>query len=235
VSIFGRSPLPLREVLGPEIAGSLHSMHAEHGVTMHPNSRVVEVSGGPGAYLLRTAEGGLYRASHVVAGVGIDPETDWLARSGVAVDGGVLCGPDGRTSVLDVYAAGDVARREGNYHRPGHWTGAIDQGCHVAHNLVRNERKAYEAVPYFWTTQYHRKYCCYGRVHTGDRTVVIDGDLEGEFLALFTDGVEFHGVVSCGRERLLRGYKKLLQRGAGLAEALELAGINDPTAVATIR
>jgi NADPH-dependent 2,4-dienoyl-CoA reductase/sulfur reductase-like enzyme len=228
VSIFGRSRLPLRDVVGPEVAGSLHRMHADHGVAMHASSQVVEVSGGPGAYRIRTSEGYTYCASHVVAGVGIDPDTDWLARSGVAVNNGVLCDPDGRTSVPHILAAGDVARRAGaGPHGGGHWMGAIDQGRHVAHNLVREERKPFESVPYFWTTQYGRKYCCYGRWHRGDETIVVDGDVKGDFLALFTDGKQFHGVVSCGHGRMMRAYRKLLQRNADMDEARELAGLSN--------
>jgi NADPH-dependent 2,4-dienoyl-CoA reductase/sulfur reductase-like enzyme len=236
VSIFGRSRLPLHDVLGHEVAAALHRMHADHGVAMHATSQVIEVVGEPGAYRIRTAEGQQYRASHVVAGVGIDPETGWLARSGVAVNDGVVCDLSGCTSVPGIYAAGDAARWPGKGRRggTGHWMGAINQGRHVAHNLIRAERKPLESVPYFWTTQYGRKYCCYGRMQAGDQTIVVDGTLGGDFLALFTDGVHLNGVVSCGRERLLRVYRKLLQRNGDLPEALELATTSGcPTAVAT--
>ncbi|MCT7660663.1 NAD(P)/FAD-dependent oxidoreductase [Mycobacterium deserti] len=232
VSVFGRSGLPLSRVLGAEVAQAVHHAHADHGVAMYTNSEVVEVSGQPGSYTIRTADGQTYRAAHVVAGVGIEPNTDWLARSGVAVDHGVLCDPDGRSSVPDVFAAGDVARwrNSGPHAHGGHWMDAIGAGRLVAHNLLREEHKPFAAVPYFWTTQYSRKYCCYGRWRPGDETIVVDGDLNGDFLALFTDGATLHGVAACGRERLLAGYRELLQRNAGITEALEVAGLTETSA-----
>jgi 3-phenylpropionate/trans-cinnamate dioxygenase ferredoxin reductase subunit len=45
----------------------------------------------------------------VVAGIGIMPNSELLAASGAAVDNGVLVDERCRTSLPDVYAAGDVA------------------------------------------------------------------------------------------------------------------------------
>ncbi|ULP41589.1 NAD(P)/FAD-dependent oxidoreductase [Mycobacterium lentiflavum] len=229
VTVFGRASVPLVDVLGREIAAALRTLHAERGAIVHCGRQAVEVSGEPGGYTVRTSDGYCHRTSYVIAGIGVDPETAWLARSGVAVEDGVLCDADGRTSAPGVYAAGDVARYAdptgGRRVRIEHWTNAVEQGRHAALNLARGERRPFVRVPYFWTDQYDRKYHCYGHRSPRDHTRVVEGTLDSEFIALYGDGTHLHGVIACGCLTSLAGYRRLLQRRASYAEAIEYTTI----------
>ena len=86
------------------------------------------------------------------------------------------------------------------------------------------EEQADIGVPYFWTDQFERKLQAYGRRQAGDSVRIVDGSLaSGEFLALFGAGESFHGIVSSGRAKSLRNYRKLLEQGGKWSQALALA------------
>ncbi|CAJ1509986.1 NAD(P)/FAD-dependent oxidoreductase [[Mycobacterium] burgundiense] len=229
VTVFGAQPLPLVETFGPEVAATSLKLHRHRGVVMQMSSPVVEVRGGPGSYRIVTGDGRGYRAAYVLAAVGAEPDTDWLSRSGVAIDRGIVCDAAGATSVSKVFAAGDAVRSAGNLSR--HWAGAVEHGRHVARNLARNERVPFRHLPYVSTTQYGRQYSCCGSRYPGDEVLVIDGHLDGDFVALFTDGSAFHGAASCGHGDLLRDCHAVLRRGATLNDVFRRFGLTGPAAV----
>jgi 3-phenylpropionate/trans-cinnamate dioxygenase ferredoxin reductase subunit len=80
---------------------------------------------------VRTKNGRRLECDLVVAGIGIMPNSELLAASGAAVDNGVLVDERCRTSLPDVYAAGDVAN---HLHpvfgrlRVEHWNNGYQQG-----------------------------------------------------------------------------------------------------------
>ncbi|WP_127126305.1 NAD(P)/FAD-dependent oxidoreductase [Georgenia sp. SYP-B2076] len=229
VTVFGATPLPLGDVVGPEVAADIRDLHVSHGVSMRTGVQVLSVDGGPGAYTLHLSDGTEHHAPHVVAGIGVQPNDEWLVGSGVELDAGVLCDAAGRTNVPGVYAAGDIAHFEhpllGGRTHVDHWTNAVQQGRLVAANILSGGAAPHSGLPYYWTDQYGRRFHSYGRRRPGDDAVVVEGALgTEEYLVLYGSSGEFHCVLSCGRERSLRGYRKLLQRGATWDEALQLAG-----------
>lgn len=234
VTVFGATPLPLDRIMGPDVAGLVRGLHTDRGVRLFADTGVESVSGVPGDFTLRLSDGTIHTTDYVVAGIGVVPNTEWLVGSGVALDAGVLCDATGRTNVPDVYAAGDVAHFEhpllGGRVRVEHWTNALEQGRHVAGNILTRGSAEYAAVPYFWTDQYDRKFQSYGRRQPGDELFLAEGTLDDdEFLVLYGSADGFHCAISCGRPRALRGYRKLLERGGSWAEARALAaGQNQP-------
>lgn len=233
VTVFGATSLPLNDSVGPEVAADVRDLHRRHGVELRSGLTVCQIDGGPGDYILSLSDGSQHATPFVVAGIGVDLSTEWLQGSGVDLDearGGVVCDAAGQASVPGVWAAGDVALYDhptlGAGAHVGHWTNAMQQGRHVAANLLEGQTRPYAAVPYFWTDQYDRKLQCYGRRQPRDESFVAEGSIaEGEYLVLYGDGESLHAVLSCGRDRSLRPYRKLLQAGAGWSAAMAQAGL----------
>src|SRR5207245_3420173 len=80
---------------------------------------------------VRTTRGRVLECDMVVAGIGIVPNTELLAAAGAEVDNGVLVDERCRTSLPDVFAAGDVT----NYLHPvfgrlrvGQWNYGYQEG-----------------------------------------------------------------------------------------------------------
>lgn len=234
VTLFGAHPLPMDHIIGPEVAGIVRDELRRHGVDLRAETFVTGIGGEAGGYVLRYTDREGIEHTHpsgcVIAGIGVTPNIEWLEDSGLCLDGGVVTDAAGRTNLPDVWAAGDVAYY---FHplydelvRVHHWTNAVEQGRVVGLNIARGTDTAFRTVPYFWTDMFGRKYHYYGRRRGGDESVLAVGSYaDDEFLVMFGAGGKIHAVVSRGCGRVLRGYRKLLQCGAGWDEALAHAGI----------
>ena len=236
VTVLEASPAPLSNGLGTELADWLCAYHAAHGVRIESGVQIESVEGCEGDYEVFLSDGRRFSAGLVLAGVGVTPNVEWLKGSGLDHPGGVLCDAAGSTAQPSIVAAGDVACMQlpggANVSRIEHWTHAMNQGRAAARHLLLGETTS-ASVPYFWTDQFDRKLQGYGRRQPGDVVRFVEGSLEsGEFLAAFGAGESFHGILSSGRARSIRTYRKLLERGGTWSEvlaagdAVDLAGSN---------
>jgi 3-phenylpropionate/trans-cinnamate dioxygenase ferredoxin reductase subunit len=228
VTIIGAESVPLEASVGTGVAESIRDLHLEHGVSFILNAAVTSVTGSEGNLTVHFEDGTTHTSAYIIAGIGVSPNTDWLIGSGVELANGVLCDASGRTNVPGIYAAGDAASidmpAQSTRRRVEHWTNAVEQGRHVANEILTGSGTPYTVVPYFWTDQYDRKLQVYGHREPTDSTYVAEGSLDsGDFLVLYGSDGAFHAVASVGRGASLRGYRRLLQRGASWAEAIEFA------------
>lgn len=76
-------------------------------------------------------------AGLLVAAIGVGPRDALAARAGLSVAGGVVVDADQRTSHPAVWAAGDVARRDGRI--GGHWHGARESGERAALSMLGHD------------------------------------------------------------------------------------------------
>lgn len=134
-------------------AGRLGSLHAEAGVDVRPKSAVTAVLGRDRVTGVQLEDGSIIEGDAVFLGLGSQPATGWLRGSGLDLAGGVASDVHGRTSIPNVFVAGDVARYKSPWsigpRRFEHWTSAVDQATAVAHLVTGLEPPA-ERPPYFW-------------------------------------------------------------------------------------
>jgi len=156
--------------------------------------------------------------------------TEWLAGSGITVDGGVLCDGQLRAhGATDVFAVGDVAR----YPHPGlgrtvrseHWTNAVDQARHVAQVIVRDTAERYEPTDYVWSDQYDWKVQVAGqRANAAAEWVV--GDQAGERPQVMVAHADAAGqlcaVVCLNWPRAFLQCRRLLDERASAVRARDL-------------
>ncbi|MDP1734753.1 MAG: FAD-dependent oxidoreductase [Sulfuritalea sp.] len=125
-------------------AGSMIRQWVEgKGVAVHVNAGVTAIAQKDGALVAKLSTGAEIVADLVICAAGVAPNTAFLAGSGVAVERGVRVDAGLRTSVADIYAAGDVTEA------PGFHTGqpelnaiqpnAVDQARVAAHNMAGGE------------------------------------------------------------------------------------------------
>ena len=117
-------------------------------------------------------------ADLVVSAVGDEPNIEWLLRSGVPLNNGVLA--DQRCRVApDIVAAGDVVARGGR--RMPHWTNAVQQGKTAAAALLHGEQaEPYVQDHYFWTHQFGLDIKISGRLPLRGVPAVIGGAIEDQ-------------------------------------------------------
>jgi NADPH-dependent 2,4-dienoyl-CoA reductase/sulfur reductase-like enzyme len=188
-----------------------------------------QAEAGSGDRLVVELEGGeTFPADVVVVGIGVIPETDWLADSGLTIDNGVVC--DERLFAADgIVAAGDIARwqwrRDGGEEqiRIEHWQVAAEAGVAAARNLLagRADALAFSPVPYFWSDQYGIRLQVLGSPRGSDEIHIAEGSPEeGKFLALFGRDDRLRAVAAIGKPRQLMGFRPLLHEGSSWGDAL---------------
>ncbi|WP_162466919.1 FAD-dependent oxidoreductase [Streptomyces taklimakanensis] len=175
-------PAPLSGLLGEEVARELALLHEDNGVRLLCGVSVAGLVGDPVVTGVTLTDGRTLPADAVVVGIGVRPNTDWLAGSGVALDddGGVLC--DEHCAVdadRTVYAIGDVARCHDpllrRHLRVEHWTNAVEQADVVVRGIVGPAPVAYRHEFFVWSDQYGGKITLLGRPDPGDDVTVVRG------------------------------------------------------------
>ena len=157
VAVLEALELPLLRVLGPEVAQVFASLHEEHGVDLRLSCTVSSIETDGGRTVLGLGDGSTLDADLLVVGVGAAPRTELAEAAGIDVDNGIVVDEWLRTSVPDVYAAGDVANAFhpllGRQLRVEHWDNAIEQGAAAGRSML-GTGAPYDRMPYFFTDQY---------------------------------------------------------------------------------
>ena len=185
-------PVPLARVLGEEVGKVLADIHRENGVDLALGDSVAAFEGDKRVERVRTKNGRRLECDLVVAGIGIMPNSELLAASGAAVDNGVLVDERCRTSLPDVYAAGDVAN---HLHpvfgrlRVEHWNNGYQQGRAAARSMLGRDQP-YDYLHSFWSNQYDHVIEYVGFAARWDRLVFRGRPESRKFLGFYlNDGV----------------------------------------------
>ncbi len=143
-----------------ELSAFLNQYFEEHGVTVIPGATVEAIEGGHGHVHVVTHAGVLH-VDAVVAGIGIEPNTELAGAAGLELADGVVVQPTLQTSDPNIYAAGDVAR----FYNP-----AVDRKMRVEHEDNANtmgemagrsmagEAVSYDHLPYFYSDLFELGY-----------------------------------------------------------------------------
>jgi 3-phenylpropionate/trans-cinnamate dioxygenase ferredoxin reductase subunit len=208
---------PLENVLGPELGGWFHRLHAAEGVDLRTATTVERVIGDATVRGLVLSDGSRTEVDHVIVGVGIVPDVEWLADSGLEADRGVPVDADGRSAAPRVFAAGDAAATfdpASGSHVPGsHWEAAARQGARVARRML-GLSTGQAPLTSFWTDQYGLRIQYVGRRRPGD-TLGIDGEPETRsFTATFSRGKRAVAALLVDRPHDLPAARKQIERTA---------------------
>jgi len=147
--------LPLERQLGPHLADVLAQAARGQGLTLVQtgSARLHERDG---ATRVVVEEGAVLEAELVISAVGDVPNTEWLAGTGLVMDGVVRVDARGLARP-DIAAVGDLAAFPTPYgmKRIPLWTTAIEQSKVAAAALLHGEAApVLRFQPYFWTEQF---------------------------------------------------------------------------------
>uniref|UniRef100_A0A8C2X9R6 Apoptosis inducing factor mitochondria associated 4 n=1 Tax=Cyclopterus lumpus TaxID=8103 RepID=A0A8C2X9R6_CYCLU len=192
VAVIGTSRYPYERSLGPEIGKMSLHMLEEQNVKFYMNDGVTEIQGEDGkvkGVVLKS--GRVLEADVVIAGIGVIPNSDFLAGSELEVDSrkAVIVDKFMRTNVPDVFSAGDVTSfpltiRGDQRVNVGHWQMSHAQGRVAALNMLKKPTRC-ESVPFFWTVLLGKsiRYTGYGEGYT---EIIFKGKVEErKFLAFY--------------------------------------------------
>ncbi|HLH18055.1 MAG TPA: FAD-dependent oxidoreductase [Bryobacteraceae bacterium] len=165
----------------PEMSQAFENYFEARGVRFVKRAAVQAFRGKDAVESVEFRDGSAVPCELVVAGIGVEPVTGYLAGSGIEVGDGVMVNEYLETNVPGILAAGDLANYPdvlfGKRRRVEHWDNAVSQGQHCARNLM-GERAPFRHVPYFFSDVFDLSYEFWGDPADVDR-VVHRGDLAG--------------------------------------------------------
>ncbi len=191
VTVLEAGPRLAGRVLPPVISQALLELHREQGVDVRLNVALESIQ----ADSVQLVDGQLLPCDLVVVGIGMQPNIELATAAGLEVGQGIRVDDYLRTSAPNIYAAGDVCefRLDGLFQRQETWRNAEAQGRHAALNLLGRETP-FEALPGFWSDQYH-----WGLLTVGVMSPsVVTRALPGGGLLLFYLDAEQHLQGACG-------------------------------------
>ena len=189
VTLIDPLSLPNERIFGAEIGAFYRDVHARHGVELVLGDGVEALEGDGGTLTrVRTMSGRVIECDFAVIGIGVLPRVDLASTAGAKIENGIVVNHQLRTTIPEVFAAGDVANA---WHpllkrniRVEHWANALNQGPAAARAML-GDPVSYERIPYFFSDQYD-----IGMEYSGYATkwdqVVFRGDPDrGEFIVFW--------------------------------------------------
>lgn len=158
----------------PGLARFLNDYYREKGVEVLAGESVVGLESTATTEVLRTKSGRKVEVDGVVAGIGIQPNTDLASAAGLSVEDGVVVDEFLRTSHTDVYAAGDTA----NFYNPllgtrlrvEHEDNANTMGLAAGRNMA-GQPVPYHHLPFFYSDLFDLGYEAVGDLDSRLSTV----------------------------------------------------------------
>nr|ACL31219.1 ferredoxin reductase [Rhodococcus sp. TFB] len=214
----GDLPMP---VLGMEASGWLLEQHRSNGVDVRARSPLRTIRGRDCVEAVELCDGTILSAGAVVVGIGSEAAIDLATEIGITVDNGILVNGLSRTSIPEVYAAGDLARFPsptfGRNIRVEHWQNAHNQAVKAVEGMLRHgdrDIEPYDDIPWAWTNQYGNQWEIAGLPGAGMDVVRrgVPGSAEGALWIFSTRG-HVQGAVAVNRRRELRAIQRALGDG----------------------
>jgi NTE family protein len=192
----------LFDLLGsPELSEQLLALYCKQGVDVLLEEEVAGF-GGDGSLEYVEANSGLCVAAEMaVVGVGVVPNVEFLAGSGLALDNGVVVDARFKTNAPGVYAAGDVANffdpLYGRQRRIEHWSNANYQGTEVG-KVLAGRGAGYDVVSSFFSEIFGVTVKVFGDVSRHDE-LTAEGSLASGLLGSYGHEGRLVGALAVGQ------------------------------------
>jgi 3-phenylpropionate/trans-cinnamate dioxygenase ferredoxin reductase subunit len=214
VTVFESVPVPLARILGSAMGEVVSRLHRDNGVDLRTGVQLAGIrTTADGVLIDVTGAAQPFESDAVVIGIGITPNTAAAEASGLRVDDGIVVDSSGRSSIPNIYAAGDVARRysgrAARHIRLEHFDNASRQGVAVS-NAMLGRDAASDDAPWFWSDQHGSNFQFVGAA-TGEP--VIRGDVGAlDFTAFYMEGSTVRGAFAVDRGEDIMAVRELLGR-----------------------
>ncbi len=154
------------------LATFLNDYYRQKGVDVLPGLEIEAIDRRDGSFVLMAKDGQEVMVDHIVAGIGIRPNTALAQSAGIEIarpeqGGGILVDAHLQTSLPDIYAAGDVA----SFYEPalGRWTrvehedNAVSMGKHAG-SVMAGSTAPYTHQSFFFSDLFDLGYEAVGEV-----------------------------------------------------------------------
>ena len=188
VTIIEQCDRVLKHVESGYVSDHFRRHAEERGATVLLCDTIASIHGAGRVREIETRSGMRVPCDLLMVSIGVEPATEFLKTSAIALDGGMVAVDDQlRTNVPDVFAAGDAV----SFFDPvfmrrrhiEHWDNAIKQGRLAARNML-GRRLRYDEVSYFFCDVGDISFSMLGAPEEADEQIA-RGSLASGSLALF--------------------------------------------------
>jgi NADPH-dependent 2,4-dienoyl-CoA reductase/sulfur reductase-like enzyme len=236
VTVLDRNPWLLHRQLDEAAAQLLRRYLEGLGISFMVATEIRRVARSDDGHLyVRLGSGIELPADLFIVAAGIVPNVALARACGIATRRGVVVDDHMRTSVPNVYAAGDVAEFEGRL--PGLWPVAAEQGEVAAVNATSGNRAYREPVPFTILKVVGADVASVGRIEpAGDSDQVIVQEDAAEYryrkLVVDRDG-RLAGAILIGHPTLMSGVTGAVKAGRDVSGEIASLKVGDWSALET--
>lgn len=157
VTVLDVADRPMARALSKTMSAVCAREHEKAGMRLLFNTQVMHLLGDGCVNAVETVDGQFLPADLVVIGIGVIPNVDLAATCDLPIDNGIVVDEFLQTCDPHISAIGDVAAHSNPYAHGGRVRlesvqNACDQARCVAMRIV-GQPAAYDALPWFWSTQ----------------------------------------------------------------------------------
>ncbi|MFL2855154.1 MAG: NAD(P)/FAD-dependent oxidoreductase [Pseudohongiellaceae bacterium] len=165
----------LKRVTSEYMSSYIQSLHEKEGVKILTSTEVESIQGDGKVETVVCRDGVSLPADIIVAGIGVSPNISLAESAGLKIDRGIVVNEFGQTSDSNIFAAGDCTTHPSIIYdrliRLESVQNANDQARCAAANIC-GKQQVYDAIPWFWSDQYHIKLQMTGLSQDADQIVV---------------------------------------------------------------
>ncbi|MGB3701092.1 MAG: FAD/NAD(P)-binding oxidoreductase [Anaerolineales bacterium] len=155
-------------IFPPDLASFLNDYYLQKGVKVLAGELVSDIEERGSEFVLKTKSGRELTVDHVVAGIGIIPNTSLAEKAGITVANGIEVDEYLQTSQTDIFAAGDVAGIFnpvlGFRMRVEHEDNALSSGKAAGRNMA-GKADPYDHISAFYSDMFELGYEAVGELN----------------------------------------------------------------------
>jgi 3-phenylpropionate/trans-cinnamate dioxygenase ferredoxin reductase subunit len=231
VTIVEALPTLMMPSLGKQVGDLLGSIHAEAGVRLLTNQRAIEVVDRSGSVSVRTSAGVDLEGDVVLVCAGMQPNIAIVTPAAIEVDNGIVVDSRSRTTISQIFAAGDVA----NTYRPTfarhvrveHHDNAVRQGASAARSML-DKADDFTDVPWGWSDQYDHNLQFTGCREIADSVVLRGSMAERRFSIFFSSRGRLCGAIGLNSGKEIAQARKFIAQAATIEDEMCLKSDDEP-------
>jgi NADPH-dependent 2,4-dienoyl-CoA reductase/sulfur reductase-like enzyme len=216
VTMIFPDPYLVNRVFPEYLGRAIQDQYRSRGIKILADEQPSVFSKNANKFTTYTLSGKKIESDMVIVGIGIAPYLDLARNAGLQTANGIIVDEYLKTSLPDIYAAGDNAffpyQALGKQTRIEHWDNALNQGKWAGRNMA-GAREPFTYMPYFFSDLFEFGYEAVGEVDARLETFA-DWQKENDTGVIYylKDG-KVRGAMMCNVWEKVEAARTLIRKG----------------------
>jgi 3-phenylpropionate/trans-cinnamate dioxygenase ferredoxin reductase subunit len=188
-------------VIPKEIANMIQSVHEENGNTIYLKTQIKKITKKNNSFQIILNSKTTLSADLIIVGIGSSPNTSLFIESSLEINNGIITDEFSRTSIADVFAAGDVSNffhpTYGTHMRLESFKHAQNQGINAGKNIL-GIQTSYTEIPWMWSDQFNLNLQMTGICNDYESFVQRGSDVQEGIIFFFIKNRRIRGACGLG-------------------------------------